>query len=83
MSAATAVPRRAGRSPESRASGAAVPRALLRLVGFTAAVLAFLLVPLVTLGVAFLVYTVLRHRGESQRTEHADVAATGFGSGAR
>jgi hypothetical protein len=73
--------------PPARTSGGAGLGALLQLAIFVVVVVTFLAAPLLALGVAFLVYTVMRSRGESSRAGGAaadvPVSVTGFGSGAR
>jgi phosphate/sulfate permease len=72
--------------PAGKSSGAAALGALVQLAVFVGVVITFLVAPLIALALAFLVYTVLRSRGEANRsaaTAPADAPAFGFGSGAR
>ena len=73
--------------PVGKTSGGAGLGALLQLAIFVVVVVTFLAAPLLALGIAFLVYTVMRSRGDSQRSagagSDAPVSAAGFGSGAR
>lgn len=76
----------AAAGPEGRrTSGAAGLGAVLQLGVFVVVVVIFLVAPLLALAVAFLVYTVLRGRGEAGRAGGGpvDVSSSGFGSGAR
>ena len=71
--------------PGGKSAGAAGLGALLQLGVFLVVVVAFLVAPLLALAIAFLVYTVMRARGEAKRRSagSADVPTTGFGSGAQ
>lgn len=72
--------------PVGKTSGAAGLGALLQLGVFVVVVVTFLVAPLLALAVAFLVYTVMRGRGEANRPAAGSTTegpAFGFGSGAR
>jgi len=73
----------AGR-PVGKTSGAAGLGAVLQLGIFVVVVVTFLVAPLLALAVAFLVYTVMRGRGEAERPAAGTTGSpVGFGSGAR
>lgn len=73
--------------PGGKSAAGAGFGALLQLGIFIVVVVTFLAAPLLALAIAFLVYTVMRSRGESKRSAAAStdapVSAAGFGSGAR
>lgn len=69
--------------PAGKSAGAARLGALVQLVVFVVVVVAFLVVPLVALALAFLVYTVIRGRGEAKRPAADAPRTSGFGSGAQ
>jgi phosphate/sulfate permease len=71
--------------PVGKTSGGAGLGALLQLGVFVAVVITFLVAPLLALAVAFLVYTVMRGRGEAERPAAGGTpsgSVVGFGSGA-
>lgn len=72
--------------PVGKSSGAAGLGALWQLLLFVVVVIGFLIAPLLALLVAFLVYTVMRGRGEAKAAASTSGSATtpaGFGSGAQ
>jgi phosphate/sulfate permease len=72
--------------PVGKTSGAAGLGAALQLIVFVVVVVTFLIAPLLALAVAFLVYTVMRGRGQANNRPANDAAqgpAFGFGSGVR
>ena len=75
----------AASSPVGKTSGGAGFGALLQLGIFVAVVVTFLVAPLLALAVAYLVYTVMRARGDSSRANanSSQTPAFGFGAGTR
>lgn len=72
--------------PVGKTSGGAGLGALLQLAIFLGVVVTFLVAPLLALAVAYLVYTVMRSRGEARAastSSAAPVSTSDFGSGAR
>lgn len=69
--------------PRGKTPGGAGLGAVVQLVVFVAVVVTFLAAPLLALAASYLVYTVMRSRGESSRTRgEAPLSTAGFGSGA-
>ncbi|MFC7496527.1 MULTISPECIES: hypothetical protein [unclassified Nocardioides] len=71
--------------PQRLSTGAGVVRVLVTLVLFLVVFIAFLLAPLIALGIGFLVYLVWRSRGARPGRSTgatAPKAASGFGAGA-
>lgn len=74
--------------PQSMSAGAAILRVIVTLLMFLCVFMAFLLAPLIALGLGFLVYVAWRSRGArspsggSGNGPRARKSVTGFGAGA-
>lgn len=68
--------------PRSMSAGTAMLRVIITLAMFLVVFIAFLIAPLIALGLGYLVYLVWHSRGSRPSSGGGNQSATGFGAGA-